>query len=158
MKIILEGTDASGKSTLAKYLCEELNLGFFTAGGPAKDNVAALASCAVQKTSYNCVWDRVTPISRRAYQFNVISDAHRDILEGFADDLVKQDCIFIWCIGSGEHKLKDHDTEEHIKHITDNETVIRNNYVEIFDGIPCIIYNFKFMTMKEVLSWIKARA
>lgn len=158
MKIICEGYEAAGKSTLSKHIAHVLHLKWRTAGPPPSSDLAAMADCYFQYMSRDVVWDRVTSITRQAYQLD-INDMHRRRLEQHCEKLQAQGALFIWCVGNGDHVLKDYDTPDHVKHVTDNETVIRNNYQDIMSNLDnCFVFDFKKQSIQEVLEWITNQA
>lgn len=154
MKIVVEGYDASGKSTLAKALAEKYGLSLVEAGPKPPSNLDAIADSDIQARMDNVVHSRITPISRQAYQFDnsPIHVAHlRAAFKMFQD----KDTIFIFCVGvADEHEVKDYDTEEHLIFLKNNEERIRENYWRLFTYIPHIKYNFKTDKLEDILCHI----
>jgi len=154
MRIILEGLDASGKSTLGAFLSKELDLPIRYAGGPPGNRDIVVERCIEQHQYDDCIFDRVTSISERAYRIDISDDLY-DELSTFTEMLISRGCLVVWCTGCGNHELKGHDTEEHVRHITENADIIAKRYIKIFRDIPYFSFNFKFQKMEEVLEWLK---
>lgn len=154
MKIVVEGFDATGKSTLVKALAERLGLSTHTAGPPPKDDLIAIMNCAEQLVMKNVVHDRITCVSRQAYQLDN-SDEHIGVLKQFVKMFLTVDTVFIYAYHvSDNHEVKDYDTAEHVKHITDNQQIICDNYRRIFDTIPHIPFNFTTDSIEDVICQI----
>ena len=158
MKIVVEGYDSTGKSTLVDILAKKLHLAKNTAGGPPPSSTIALIDSQYQLYSDNIVWDRITPISRMAYE-----PLNKNNIEEWREykliiaEMIRQKTIFIWSNHVFDiHILKEHDTKEHIKYITDNKKIILKRYEEIFSIIPHhLVYNAAACTPEYILCQIK---
>ena len=135
--IILEGIDGTGKSTLALALAEKLGFAIVHAGGPPGSDSEAIRCCVSQQDyidSGDWILDRVTPISRQCYELH-IGDDHRMELQTSLKRML-DDVVVIWCdTNVRHHEVKEHDTEEHIKHIADNHDEIQRNYINMMDSL-----------------------
>lgn len=154
MKIVVEGYDASGKSTLAQALADRLGCSVLEAGPPPKNNMVAVSDSLAQLDAKNVVHSRITPISRLAYQLD--SDIHHtEMLWGFVKTFQDAGALFIYCTGRADvHEVKDYDTEEHLEYLEKNESTIRRRYVEIFDKVPHIKYDFRIDDMEKFVCQI----
>lgn len=159
MKIVVEGYDATGKSTLAQALAEMLGLDLVEAGPKPPSDLDAICDGINQLRMKNVVHSRITPVSRQAYQFD-ISDYHRSTLSDILARFVDIGAIFIYCVNTDneDHELKDYDTPEHIEHITSNKSTICEHYDVLMEGIPHIRYDFRVNTIEEVLCKIADRS
>jgi len=157
--IIIEGFDGCGKSTLAKQLGRFYNLGIHVIGGKPKSNDIAKEmswyQCLIAKHSL-AIFDRVTCISRLCYELDM-NELHRAML---LRDLsyLESSCIFIWTTVPNEvHEIKEYDTDEHIKHITENRDIIKANYHSVMTSIDHIHYDYTDMPMDDLLNEINMR-
>ena len=148
MAIIIEGPDNSGKTTLANRLSDKLKMPIFHAGGPPGSNELAERFCDKQyQLSKNpVILDRITPISRQVYENRFQEPSLMDWLVKFIE---KPRNIVVYCRPPNEnlmdfstHEIKEHDTDDHIAYITENQ----QNFIELYDRImviiPCVIYNW----------------
>ena len=156
MKIVLEGMDASGKSTLSEFLSVNLNLPIIHPGGPPSDDHDALMGCIKQALQNDCIYDRVTCISRQAYQLDR-SQHHYEVLNIYLKEMVSNDAVFIFCVGKGPHEVKDRDSEELMNHISENYDTIVSRYEDIFKRVPHFRFDFNVNSNEEVLRWIKSK-
>jgi len=160
MKIVVEGYDGTGKSTLVDSLAKKFHLSKDTAGGPPPSSTIALIDSQYQLYSDNIVWDRITPISRMAYEeYRIENKSEWEEYKLILAELIRQKTIFIWCNHVFDvHILKEHDTPEHIEYITKNKAQILKRYEEIFSIIPYhIVYNAKSCTLEYVLCQLNHR-
>lgn len=155
MKIVVEGYDASGKSTLARALAEKLGLVVVEAGPKPPSDLDAIADGINQLRMTDTVHSRITPISRRCYQFD-ISRLHHDHLEAILLRFEKMGAIFIYCTGKSDiHEVKQYDTIEHLRFLEKHEVQIRHNYDTLFTMIPHLKYNFHTDSLEELVCDIR---
>lgn len=156
MKIVVEGFDGTGKSTVVEALVETLGLPVLAAGpAPPSDSLAIIDSL-VQLFEEPVIHDRITPISRLAYQLD-LSVGHRaemqEILKFF-----KINSIFVFCVNTDNdenHKVKDYDTPSHLRHISENKGIICENYERLFANIVHFRYDFRLTSTEELVCGIK---
>ena len=154
MKIVVEGYDASGKSTLAKALAEKYGLSLVEAGPKPPSNLDAIADSVIQSRMDNVVHSRITPISRQAYQLDN-SAIHIAHLKAALKRFIDKNTVFIRCTGVADvHEIKDYDTKEHLEYLEKNEISIRTNYSRLFVEIPHFDYNFRRDTIGDVICYI----
>lgn len=155
MKIVVEGYDASGKSTLAQALAEKYGLELVEAGPAPPNDFTAMYDSAKQLEMLDTVHSRITPISRQAYQFDS-SFAHTELLKDLLARFVSKGAIFIYCCGKATvHITKDYDTPEHLAFIEKNELEIRANYEKIFSKLPYFRYDFTTDKIEDVICYIE---
>lgn len=155
MKIIVEGYDASGKSTLAQALADRLGLSVLEAGPKPPSDKQALIDSYMQFNSANVVHCRITPISRQAYQLDC-SDAHYRELQNIVQRYAEEDAIFIYCTGEADdHQVKDYDTPGHLEYLSKNQDTIKSRYDRIFSKINHIKYDFKVDSMEDFVCKIE---
>lgn len=146
--LIICGYDGSGKSTLARELGAYYNCPVFHAGPPPRDDVHAMVCTKRQYEAISrgmCIWDRVTPISRQCYQYD-ISEGHKWELNNYLHNMLIK-AILVYCVGEPTtHKLKDYDTAEHTAYLSENEVRIRSMYEHLMDAVgkhyPVVRYDF----------------
>lgn len=151
MKIVVEGYDASGKSTLAKALAETYGLSLVEAGPKPPNDLDAIADSVIQERMTDVVHSRITPISRQAYQLD--NTRHHTIqLNAMVERFLQKGAVFIYCTGrAAEHVVKDYDTQEHLAYLDRYEDIIRQRYDVLFRNIDCIIYDFKLDDIKDLI-------
>lgn len=129
MNIILEGPDASGKTTLANVIRKHHpDLFYKPTEGPERYPGEILTRCDRYEQLDNCLFDRHPVISQSIYgkhrpEMTKIPQEYKDRLYGRND-------LIIYCASEpvGEHKTKGYDTKAHLKMIEDNDKEIRDDY------------------------------
>jgi len=159
MKIIVEGANGTGKSTLCLYLSSELNLPVIWAGPKPDNDEIAIIQCQRLNITKLGIFDRATCISRPVYgdnneDVNGLSDHHLYTLNRYVQLLIKNDVIFIHCVGNGDHEIKNYYTPFHLQHITKYRAAIRMRYIGIFEDISHFEYDFAVQSNREVLECI----
>jgi thymidylate kinase len=151
MKIVIEGYDSTGKSTLAKALAERLGLEVLEAGPKPESEAAAIADALYQLNAKGVINCRITPLSNLAYQTN-ISPGTRLQLWRVVSDYIRCGTIFIHCTSeSGAHDIKDYDTTEHLDYIEKNKDAIRVRYEALFSLIPHFTYDMNTDSMEDMV-------
>ncbi len=155
MKIVVEGYDNTGKSTLISELALKLKLDVHWAGGPPKNRLIALIDSHNQLMMSNTIHDRITPISRVCYEDPASIPTEVVPLSKILGQFINNDALFIHCVGDGgEHKLSDCDNKDHLKYIQDNEEMIRLRYEMNFQIIPHMRYDFNKHSVSDVEHYI----
>lgn len=158
MKIIVEGFDGSGKSTLCERLSSEFKLPIRVAGGPPKDHDVAQNLSLIQLQSKDVIWDRITPISEMAYKG--LDNIPRYVLNFYKQVIgkyIQEKTIFIWCNHIFPvHIIKDHDTKEHLEYINTQKENIIHRYNDIFSMIPYhLTFNAEYCIEEYIICQIK---
>ncbi len=129
MKIVIEGPDATGKSTLAKTLCRETGIPIVNGGGPSKSN-EEIEERAMRylRMEGSFICDRHPCVSEPIY--GKFRNPQTFLKTSIIDFFYKTKPFFIYCHGTapGEHQLKDYDTEEHVGMLDINDMNIRDAY------------------------------
>lgn len=157
--IILEGPDNSGKSTLAKRLCDVTKVRYYHPGGAPADIQAERAFLIEQQLHAEhgpVVMDRVTSISQQVYNPNADLDPDR---RRHMDLLVTNPFVFVvYCRPSNEHLAdtsnftwRPEETEEHRQKIVTRAFEWVGRYDELMKHVPCLHYDFKDTAAAEVL-------
>lgn len=150
-KIILEGPDNAGKTSLAKHLQQGAPSIAYMHPGGAPANFAEEKRCVEEQTNFLmsndfCILDRTTTISQRVYNPDAIGDRHRAeqlrqmLLTGALivyarppiDRMMAVD-KFLW---------KDYDTEDHKQKIIKNQHTFIERYDAIMRRTPHVAYDF----------------
>ena len=158
MRLIFEGPDNAGKTSLALRLREYagangLTVEYFHPGGPPKD-FAAEVDCMVQQrnllgssTYRNLIMDRITAISQQVYNPNPDLDPTRGI---YLKNVLDVQPILIYCRPSTDRLLRtqdltwrDGETEEHKQKIIEGQHTFVQRYDELMQRTPHIVYNFE---------------
>ena len=131
--IIIEGPDASGKSTLAKTLSSYYGMHAFAAGPKPVDRehaeVCMMYQCAWLKNT-NCIWDRFTGISNVC---NLPELADEDIpMHAHYFKVAMQDAVIIMCTAENmdDHILEPYETSTDEAQILQDRIIILNNYAK----------------------------
>lgn len=120
MNIIVEGPDACGKSTLARYLSQELNRPIIQSEGPEKFPGEINERIRRYRFFDNIIFDRHPAISQGIYaSFNDKTMPDKDLVF----DLYETRPVIVYCMARGvvlDHQAKAHDSPEHLEQITVN--------------------------------------
>lgn len=155
-KIVVEGFDNSGKSTLIKELAKEFKLNVHWAGGPPKDHCTAIKNATDQCAMTDVIHDRITPISRLAYEKPGYVCVEIQFLIKILEQFITDSDAFIYCVGEGgDHQLSECDTGEHLEAIKTNEDEIREKYDVIFDKVPHFKYDWRIHSVQNVIDYIR---
>jgi cytidylate kinase len=151
MAIIVEGPDASGKSTLCRTLANEFNMTHIVSGGAPPDHKSVLDYCRFQLkhcSERQTLIDRVTPISHQIY--NPEYEGNSELAE-FLNQMVTNNeyTILVYCrppiealMRPEKHEWKDYDTEDHKQKILLNQMQYIGKYDEFFSKQPHISYDY----------------
>ena len=152
MKIILEGADNSGKTTLANLIIDRIgdfDLYHHPGGKPTDED--AEFECIRQQMEWlhadNVIIDRVTPISQRIYNPNLLLDKKR--ANAWSEMDRQHQPILIYCRPSTDRLLRiqdftwrDGETDEHKHKIIENQHRFVERYDTLLTNIPCVHYDF----------------
>jgi hypothetical protein len=156
--IIVEGPDASGKSTLATRLSEYYGLYVFRAGPRPVDREHAEV-CMIYQTAWlsktQCIWDRVTPISN-ACNMPPLDEAdtlaHAHYLK-----VMMQHAVIVMCTAENleNHVLEPSETPVDDFNMRRDRQIVLNNYAKFAHDLPGVIrYNFKVRTFRDLIDEI----
>lgn len=131
MKIILEGPDNSGKSTLIRYLSHALGTSVVVSGGPSKyAGEVNERSMAFNERTETELYDRHPCISQNIYQEALLLDGER-VKQHTIDDFYAQEPFIIYCRnikGADGHVLSDHSSAEYFQQVETNFDRVRSLY------------------------------
>ena len=149
MGIILEGPDASGKSTLARLISEKSGRDLHLSGGAPKDDnqMWQMINEQHEKLLSGLIVDRVSCISQQIYREGLFL---RSDLQECSKDLVNdRTSLLVYCrppdsilLSPNYHVWKDYDTEEWKAQILANQA----NYIARYDLLmslsPCLVFDW----------------
>lgn len=161
MRIILEGCDNSGKTTLANKIKHALGprVEYFHPGGKPAD-LEAEGQCVEEQlhtlaASSAIIMDRCTPISQAVYNTDPELEIWRSHMWGRYMDL---GVVVIYCRPSTDKLLRvqdltwrDGETEEHKQKIINNQHTFVNRYDAIMQDIPHICYDYEDTQQSELV-------
>lgn len=161
MRVILEGPDNAGKTSLAKTVRGAVadEIVYFHPGGPPTDAMHE-ARCVGEQlwqlsSHERIIMDRVTPISQMVYNPDRALDMMRQsLLQAYWDT----GAVLIYCRPTTDRLLRVQDltwrgdeSEEHKQKIIVNQHKFVQRYDEIMRTIPCICYDFEDRPMAGVI-------
>lgn len=154
MNIVLEGPDATGKSTLARYLSQELKRAIVPSEGPEKFPGEINERIRRYRWFDGVIFDRHPCISQSIYAtFNGKTVPDLDLVFDFYETKP----VLIYCSTNGrvlQHQTKDHDSDEHIQMIATNEQQILVLYDHWAIEYAHLIYRVG-SPMRRILNAIK---
>lgn len=155
MSLLIEGCDASGKTSLAR-LIQKMNpdIRYYCSGGPPKSIEDMIRFCDEQLVlarQDNIILDRITPISHPIYNFDKLSIESIDFLAEMLDKILAvSKATLVYCRPSNEHLLnpkshewKEYDTPEHIEKILTKQHKFIEAYDQVMSSHPHILVNFE---------------
>ena len=151
MKIILEGVDNSGKTTLANHILKEVRSATYHHPGGKPEHWPAEQACCVQQLQLlnidNVILDRITPISQQIYNPDPGSDLTR--IKYIAEMRFKG-AVFIYCRPSTDRLMRvdeftwrEGESEEHKQKIIRNQHRFIDAYDRVMGSIPHITYDYE---------------
>lgn len=158
MAIILEGPDAAGKTTLARWLVD-MGMEIVVTGGAPRSLEALIQHCHRQVNACEDrrnVIDRISPISHPIY-----NPAYRgnEMLAVYLGMMInRDDVVVVYCrpptdalMKPEKHQWKDYDTEEDKQKILNNQMVYIDLYDEAFAAIPHVCYDYTIRDSDEMV-------
>lgn len=153
MRLILEGPDNAGKTTLARKLQDALGDGiryFHPGGKPAsfQDELDCVTLQLAELDQHeNVVLDRITPISQRVYNPDPDMDKVRaHTMSWYA----QRDVIIVYCRPSTDRLMRvedltwrDGESEEHKQKIIRGQHTFIERYDSLMEKTPHVVYNFE---------------
>ncbi len=159
--IVIEGPDASGKSTLALELSHKLGYPIVPSEGPEKEPGEILDRIRRYNAlpQDNLIFDRHPVISQSIYSnFNQSTKISEELLQAFKD----KNPLIIYASpkNKGLHTIKEHDTLLHVEMVTQNAPKIAEAYDAFMTrhfAPHYIIYHFehKQSVVDYVLRWCR---
>ena len=151
MKILLEGPDNAGKTTLARAIHDACQHTFyFHPGGKPKDLEDEIACIDTQLQILNndrVIMDRCTPISQMVYNPDPNQDVYR---RRRLREYIQDDVVIIYARPTTDRLLRVQDltwredeTEEHKQKIIQNQHIFIDRYDKVMAEVPCISYDFE---------------
>lgn len=138
MNIVLEGPDATGKSTLARFLSQELMRSIVPSEGPEKF-LGEINDRIVRYQQFDkVIFDRHPAVSQCIYSiFNGTTSPARELVFAFYETKP----LLIYCMGEGlAHETATYDTYKHLDMIEKNKQAIRRLYDQWALDFAHIIY------------------
>lgn len=161
MRIILEGPDNAGKTSLANRLKHVLGpkVDYFHPGGKPKDLDAEGLCIEVQldnlRSSSAIIMDRCTPISQQIYNPDPQMVGWR---EHMWQRYVEFGVLVIYCRPSTDRLLRlqdltwrEDESEEHKQKIIHNQHVFVQRYDALMQTIPNVCYDFEDRAHSEIV-------
>lgn len=131
MKIILEGPDNAGKTTLAKYLSDALDIPITVSGGPSKyAGEVNERSERFNADTATSIYDRHPCVSQNIYQDALLLDGER-VEQHHIDAFYAQEPLIIYCRnmnGSDGHVLSEHSSAEYFQQVEQSMPKLRQLY------------------------------
>lgn len=127
MNIVIEGPDATGKSTLARFLSQGLSRPIVPSEGPEKFAGEINERIRRYKFFDGVIFDRHPCVSQSIYSiFNGTTPPDADLVFDFYESRP----AMVYCVSTAElrHIAKDHDTADHLTMIDENAPHIKKLY------------------------------
>ena len=131
--LIIEGLDATGKSTLANSIAAEFNLRIQESEGPPVDNIEFLSRIERYFDLKNTVFVRHPLVSNPIYDLGRPAEKRIPIPQSYFEAFYSQPNIFIYCARTDlqvSHDVKAHDTPEHLEMIKAKDELLHRAYKE----------------------------
>jgi len=166
MRIIVEGPDGSGKSTLCSELSRRLDMAVSHSGGPIKNEEELHKRIANQLSKNNYIIDRCSVFSEPVYGLTLrgYSLLSRKDFEIYVKKMVIDGWIVIYCKAKGPiNKGKEWKNEEHMQGIINNRDQIYNGYSVVMNNAKRIgLYihewtwtNYKIKDFPIIYNWME---
>lgn len=149
MGIILEGADASGKSTLGRLIADKSGAPLHLSGPAPRNDVEMLYMLHDQniKAYAGHVIDRVSCISQQVYHDGLFM---RSDLRACIDALVDtRENLIVYCrppdyvlLNPAHHVWKEYDTQEWKDTVIDNQQQYVNRYDYLMSTIPRLVFDW----------------
>lgn len=152
MKIILEGPDNAGKTTLANKIKDRLGEEVeYKHPGGAPETLEDEHRCVAQQLEWlklpRVIIDRITPISQMVYNFNM---SLAKVREAYLQEYLTFKPLIIYCRPTTDRLLRTEEltwrydeTEDHKQKIITNQHKFVASYDIIMAKVPCIVYNYE---------------
>lgn len=158
--IIVEGADASGKSTLVTKLSDHFGIYPFRAG-PKPIDMEHAEICMLYQTTWleksPCVWDRFTGISNVCNLPEITNQADL-IMHASYVKRASQAAVIVVCTAQdiSKHEPEPNETQEDIDFVYKNNHIIRANYTKFAHDFPHAIgYDYNVMSLDSLVRRIE---
>ena len=152
MGIILEGADASGKSTLGRLIAKSTGRPLYLAGGRPKDDEQMWEMIHAQReeSKKGSIVDRVSSISQQVYRDGLYMRNDLCIeIQKLISPPIGEPALIVYCrppdnvlLNPTFHEWKHYDTEEWKNTILDNQAQYVKRYDHLMSMTPCIVYDW----------------
>lgn len=160
MRIILEGPDNAGKTTLASRIMKAAPGVEYHHPGGKPDNWDHEKACILEQLGWldseSIIVDRITSISQQVYNPDLRYEQMRD--EALQQMMLKKPVI-IYCRPSTDRLMRFNDftwregeSEEHKQKIIRNQHIFIERYDKIMRNVPCISYDFDDQANANVIT------
>lgn len=153
--IIIEGADATGKSTLASKLGVHYKIHVFHAG-PKPTSTHHAELCMMYQLEWlersSCIWDRFTGISNICNLPGLSRDSAK--MHAHYTKKVINCAAVIICTAENldAHNGENYESEEDLKRVKIEHETVSNNYKRMAHDLPRVIrYDFKIRTLKSLI-------
>lgn len=157
--IIVEGPDASGKSSLVTKLSKHYGIYPFIAG-PKPVNMKHAEVCMIYQLHWlelqPCVWDRFTGISNVCNLPEIESDIDLAMHAGYVKAAMSRSSIII-CTHQdlSKHKKTVVESDEDEKRMIRESRIVYKNYIEMSERLPnAIAYDYTKTSFTELVGLI----
>lgn len=159
MRLLIEGPDNAGKTTLAHFVHEN-SRSFYHHPGGKPSNVEEEYKCLedqqhLMMNSNFIIMDRCTGISQRVYN---PSDEYDTVRKVYTDNLISLGAVVVYARPSFDRLMRvdeltwrDGEDEAHKQKIIRNQGTFIQRYDEIMAKIPCITYDFEDETISRIV-------
>lgn len=160
MRLLLEGPDNAGKTTLAKFIHEAVPNSFYYHPGARPDDMYQEMKCLEDQKHlfmhHNfIIQDRCTAISQRVYNPHVNLDIVR---KSFMDEMLALGIVVIYARPNFDRLMRIEDftwregeDEEHKQKIIKNQATFIERYDKIMAAIPCVTYDYEDETVSKIV-------
>ena len=150
MRLILEGPDNAGKTSLAQRLLQaNVHVKYNHPGGKPdsfEDEERCIKEQLIWLHDHHTILDRVTPISQRVYNPDEVADKFRiDMWSHY----LQHKPVVVYCRPSTDRLMRfqdftwrDGETEEHRQKIIRNQHTFIERYDAIMATVPHVLYAF----------------
>ena len=150
--IILEAPNGGGKSTLGRLISKELKLQVIHSGPSPGGFIESMEACLLQlnRIKNGNIIDRITPISRRVYDYGKLPEFEIQDYIYFTEEMCKH-AVIVYCCGHGDFSKKDYYPDGHYESILSARNTIRAHYEEIMKDIPHLKWDYQFHDFAEFM-------
>lgn len=160
MRVILEGPDNAGKTSLARAIVQACPEVKYHHPGGKPENFDHEQACVVEQTKWlyadHCIVDRITPISQQVYNADSVLDRIRQLeLQALLD----MKPVVIYCRPSIDRLMRfedftwrDGETEEHKQKVISRQHEFIERYDRIMQTVPNLCYDFDSSTADLIRS------
>lgn len=156
--IIVEGADATGKSTLATKLGQQYGIYTFRAG-PKPTSTKHAEMCMLYQNMWlhnqSCVWDRHTGISNVCNLPGLSKQSTR--MHAYYVKEALQYSLIIVCTAENldSHNQESYETGADLERVRKEHSTVSNNYKKMAHDLPSVIrYDFKIKPFQTLIEEI----